>query len=159
MNTYEKIIQLIKDNNLSYKEIRHDPVRTSEEAAQIRGDVSLSQGAKALITKCRDNINNKYFMMIVVPGDKRFNSKKVKALCSLKDITFAAEQEVIEITSGVVPGGVPPFGNLFNIKTIVEETLLNYEEIAFNAGDRSISIIMKSQDWRSLVNPVVLSIC
>lgn len=100
----------------------------------------------------------KYFSMLVVPGDKRFNIDKVKELLNAKDIRFATEGEVKEIAGGVELGGVPPFGNLFGLKVIVDKSLFNIEKIIFNAGDRRFSIAMKSKDYKTLVNPELESI-
>ena len=167
MATYNKIIKLLTKNNIQYKEFRHEPVKTSAEAALVRDDISIEQGAKALIVSYKKNLelspplNNsklpvdKSFAMIVVPGDRRFDSKKVRKILGVSKLSFASEQEVFDITNGVIPGGVPPFGNIFGIKTIVEQSLLNHDQIAFNAGDRAISIVMGSQDWLNLVNPEV----
>ncbi len=155
MNTYEKINQLLKDNNISYKEFRHEPVRTSEEAAKVRGDISITQGAKALIVKYKNKDKVYEFAMVIVPGDQRFDSKKVRGILGINKLSFATADEVFQITNGVIPGGVPPFGNLFGIKMIAEKTLLNNDEIAFNAGDRSISILMNSKNWLILCNPQI----
>lgn len=153
MSTYQKIIDLLAQNKTPYKELRHKPVVTSEEAFKVRSDISLSQGAKALIVRCKSRDQKKFFVMLVLPGDKRFNSKKLKNLISANSITFASEEEVFSITNGVLPGGVPPFGSIFNLKTYVDYSLLVNSEIAFNAGDRSISIVMKTVDWLNLETP------
>lgn len=153
MSAYEKIIRLLKQHNIEYLEYRHEPVRTSEEAVKTRPGISLSQGAKALIVKCIPKTGELFFVMLVLPGDKRFDSKKVKKLLKLKDVRFANENEVIKITDGVMPGGVPPFGKLFNILTIVDPGLLENEKIAFNAGDKSISLVMSAQDFVRIEKP------
>jgi Ala-tRNA(Pro) deacylase len=58
----------------------------------------------------------------------------------------------------VEPGGVPPFGNLFDLGVIADQELFGNEKIVFNAGDRRFSVAMKSEDYRQLANPVVASI-
>jgi Ala-tRNA(Pro) deacylase len=160
MSTYETIIKILNKNNISFKEFHHEPVRTSAEAAKVRPDIALSQGAKALIVKFKDKESQDYnFAMLVVPGDKRFDSKKVKSILNSKDVSFASEEEVIKITNGVVPGGVPPFGNIFDLRTIVDESLFENKEIAFNAGDKTISIVMSISDWSRVVMPEIKRIC
>jgi Ala-tRNA(Pro) deacylase len=46
--TFEKLKQLLVSNKIEFTELQHAAVRTSEEAAQIRG-VSLASGAKAML--------------------------------------------------------------------------------------------------------------
>ncbi len=142
---------------MAYETFEHEPVRTSEEAAKIRIGYSLKQGAKTVILRVKGG-GKKYFAMIVLPGDKRFNNQKVKKFFDAKDIRFATEKEVIGVTNGVLPGGVPPFGQLFGLKVVVDPGLLRNERIIFNAGDKRFSIAMKSKDYLSLVKPEVVDI-
>jgi len=195
MSEYHQTVARIKDmldeHAVSYLTYEHEPVRTSEEAAAIRPEYTLTQGAKALIVRIKqkgvrqssglsqevasnsdprkngDNLNSsskepkeeeKQFVQIVVPGDAKFDPKKVRQVLNAKDIRFATPAEVSEITNGVQPGGVPPFGNLFGLPMYVEETLLNNDEIIFNAGDRRVSIAMKSIDYLAVVKPTVVAI-
>ena len=96
--------------------------------------------------------------MLVMPGDVRFDSDKVKKLLGAKNLRFATEQEVFGITNGVLPGGVPPFGNLFDLEVFVDPLLLEHEKIIFNAGDRSFSIAIQSEDYVKLVGPKIVTI-
>ena len=88
-------------------------------------------------------------------GDKKFDSEKIKNQFGLTDIRFATEEEVKNLTGGVLPGGVPPFGNLFNFEVYADTDLLKNEKIVFNAGDKSFSIAMKSRDYIKLIKPIV----
>ncbi len=153
-----RIIEILKNNNSWFEAFEHEPVRTSEEAAKTRDGYSLHQGAKAIIIRVKRSASDKYFVMLVFPGDLRFDSDKVKKLFNAKDVRFATEEEVVNLTDGVQPGGVPPFGNLFGLEVVVDPILLKNEKIVFNAGDRSFSIGMKSADYRTLVSPKVQSI-
>ena len=149
------IVNLLKASSLWFETFEHEPVRTSEEAAKIRHGYSIQQGAKALIIKIYPD---ERFVMLVVPGNLKFDEKKVIALLEVRKLRFATEDEVLKITGGVEPGGVPPFGNLFNLETYVEEKLFENEKIIFNAGDKRFSVAMNSSDYRTLLNPKVASI-
>ncbi|HEY9583207.1 MAG TPA: YbaK/EbsC family protein [Candidatus Paceibacterota bacterium] len=149
-----EITKLLAQHNVLFKTFEHAPVSTSEEAARLRPEYSLHQGAKALIVKTKP----KGFLMLVVPGDMRFNESKVRLALDIREIRFAKESEVSEITGGVQVGGVPPFGNLFNLPVYVDKSVLENEEIIFNAGDRAYSIAMKSADYKNIVNPNVVEI-
>jgi Ala-tRNA(Pro) deacylase len=155
--TVGKIEALLTEKGITYKKFEHEPVRTSEEAAALRPDYTISQGAKALIIRVKKN-GEKSFTMIVVPGDKKFDSAKVKAFLGASDIRFATPEEVGEITGGVQLGGVPPFGTLWNLPVIADESLFQNQEIIFNAGDRSVSIAIPSSAYRDIVTPRVAAI-
>ena len=153
-----QILDLLERAKVWHETFEHEPVRTSEEAANLRDGFSLNQGAKAIIIRAKYSEADKKFLMLVVPGDVRFDSDKVKKLFKAKSIRFATETEVSEITGGVLPGGVPPFGDLFGLEVIVDPTLLENEKIIFNAGDRSFSIAMRSQDYIQLSQATVAQI-
>lgn len=127
----------------------HEPVFTSEQAAAVRG-VPLSSGAKALVVKTPDR-----FVMLVLPADRKLDSKKARAGLGVKSIRFATKEEVLELTS-LQPGSIPPFGSLFNLKTFVDSALGADESINFNAGDHAISIQMRYADYLSVEKPQVL---
>ena len=166
MSDYHPVVQQIKDlldeHGVAYKTFEHAAVRTSEEAAAIRPEYSLEQGAKALIVRVKrkgvPKEEEKQFVQVVVPGDAKFDVKKLKTLLNAKDIRFATPEEVSDITGGIVPGGVPPFGILFGLTVVVEESLLKHEEIIFNAGDRRYSIALRSEDYMQVVSPLVSTI-
>src|SRR5262249_23752970 len=101
----------------------------------IRG-VSLASGAKALVVKAGEA-----FVMLIIPADRKLDSKKARAAFGVKAIRFATKDEVLQLTS-LEPGSIPPFGSLFGLATYVDPALGENESINFNAGDHAISIQM-----------------
>jgi prolyl-tRNA editing enzyme YbaK/EbsC (Cys-tRNA(Pro) deacylase) len=154
---HKQIIDLLQQHNCWFEEFHHESVRTSHEAAAVRDGYMLQQGAKAIIIRTRTPNEGNVWVMLVVPGDQRFDGAKVKRVLGAKDIRFASEDEVEAVTAGIKPGGIPPFGNLFNLQVISDRSLYDHEKIIFNAG-RTSSIGMKSADFKKLVQPVVTNI-
>ena len=152
-----QIVEILKQNNFWFETFEHEPVRTSEEAAKVRHGYSIEQGAKALVVRTKTK-EEKIFIMLVLPAHLRLDTKKARQYLQTKDLRFATEEEVEQITNGVQVGGVPPFGNLFNLKTITDPKLFENEKIVFNAGDRRYSVAMLSQDYKNLVNPTITDI-
>ncbi len=154
MELFERIIALLDGNKIEYKLLKHEPVYTSEQAAAARTDVSLHQGAKAMVVKYqRLNIKDqKEFIMCVLPGDKRIDFKKIRKVLNIADATLASPEEV-ERVIGVKVGAVSPFGNLSGLKVLLDESICDNEEIVFNAGDHSKSVKMKLSDYLCVVNP------
>ena len=153
-----KIIELLDHHHFWYQTFEHQPVRTSQEAATIRTGYTLHQGTKAMIARIKISNTNKKFVMLVFPADLNFDTKKIKQIFGAKDIRLATEQELSQLTNGIEPGGVPPFGTLFSLEVYADPTVLGNEKIIFNAGDRRFSIAINSTDYQNLVNPTVTSI-
>lgn len=150
-----KILTLLTTKNCWHETFQHEAVRTSEEAARTRPGYTLHQGAKAMIVRIK--IPQPKFVMLVLPADLRFDNTKVKSFLGAKDLRFASEEEIAELTGGVQPGAVPPFGNFFGLEVVADPGLFENEKIVFNAGDRCFSVAMKSEDYKQLVAPQITS--
>ena len=88
-------------------------------------------------------------MQVVLPGSRRVDNARVRALLGTRTLRFATPEELLALT-GCVPGAVPPFGNLFGLPVLVDAALAAREEIAFNAGSNDVSIVMAAADFLRL---------
>lgn len=147
-NIFEVIKGLLEEKKINYQIKNHPPTHTSEESALHRKE-PLKIGVKAMILK-----TDQEFVMLVIPGDRKIDSKKVKDIFNSKSLRFASKEELWEITS-LVPGAIPPFGSLFNLPMLVDKALLEEEYMAFNAGSLEKSIKMKTKDYVEIVKPKV----
>jgi len=111
-----------------------------------------------MILRVKNNESDKRFAMLVLPGDLKFNNSKVKKLLQVKDIRFATIEEINKITDGIQIGGVPPFGNLFDLEVIADKKLFDNKIIIFNAGDRKYSLAIKTEDYIKIVNLIIADI-
>ncbi|MFL5691770.1 MAG: YbaK/EbsC family protein [Ktedonobacteraceae bacterium] len=148
MTVFEKIINLLESKHVAYKLTEHAPVRTSEEAARIRG-VPLKTGAKAMIARCKDD-----YYLLVLPADKQIDWKRLRSILQVRDIRLATAEEAEQVAQ-VQMGSVPPFGNVLGLPTYFDQGLFENEVVNFNPGSITHSIAMRSADLRTLVTPVV----
>jgi len=145
---FEKIIKLLKENKVNYQLFEHEPVFTSEQASKVR-NIKMCQGAKAIIFSADGKP-----ILVVVPGDRRVDTKIFKKLYNIKDLRLLTADEVKELTNLEI-GAIPPFGNVMNLTTYVDNSVFENEEIVFNAGAHTKSILMKSKDFQELAKPIV----
>ncbi len=145
-SVFNRLSELLQRNDVQFNELRHEPVFTSQEAAQVRG-TSLASGAKALICKLDDR-----FVMFVLPADRKLDSKAARKWFKARNMRFASPEEVLEMT-GLKPGSIPPFGSLFKLKTYCDECLGEESVINFNAGDHAISISMTFAEYMRVESP------
>lgn len=143
-----RIEELLIAHGVSYQVLHHEPVFTSQQAAEVRG-TPLSSGAKALICKGDDE-----WVLFVMPADLRLASKAVRRTRGWRKLRFATREEVAGLT-GLQPGAIPPFGGLFDLPTLCDERLSENESINFNAGDHSISISMAYDDYLAVEGPTL----
>lgn len=145
MDVYSEIIRILDNNKVWYEASMHAAVRTSQEAAAIRG-VDIKTGAKAMVIRSEGN----FFMFCLSAADK-VDFKAVRRILGTDSVSLATPEEVLAVTHCVV-GCVPPFGStLFGMKTFVDRNLLLIPEINFSAGRLTHSIRMKTEDWKRIV--------
>lgn len=145
----ERLEQWLTAEGARFRLLEHAPVFTSAEAARVRG-TPIESGAKALVLLAADAP-----VQVVLPGRRRVDNAKVRAILGTRTLRFATPEELLALT-GCVPGAVPPFGNLFGLPVLVDAALAVREEIAFNAGSNSASIIMAGADFLRLSGARVL---
>lgn len=144
----ERLVAYLRENGARFRTLEHEPVRTSEEAAQVRG-TPLEQGAKALVFRADGDV-----VLLVLPADRRVDSKAFKRTFGIKNLQMISADELCERT-GLEQGAVPPFGRLLGFRTYVDERLLDLPQISFNAGSRTFSVILDVADYRRLTDPIV----
>lgn len=149
-----QIIEFLKKNKVSFTETEHEPVFTSEQAARARG-VPISQGMKTLLLK---SSQQKRFFLVVLPGDKKLDSAKIRKLLGLKRLSFASAEEVEQVM-GCEVGGCYPFGNLLGLPTYADACLAKNKKVCFNPGSHTHSLEMDWQDFCSLVKPKIVEAC
>jgi prolyl-tRNA editing enzyme YbaK/EbsC (Cys-tRNA(Pro) deacylase) len=147
-NVFQKIKALLDQHAIPYRHIHHQPTHTSEQSARARGE-STRIGGKTLVVKIEDE-----FRLFVLSAARKMDSHAMKKHLGVKRTRFATRQELKELT-GCVPGCVPPFGPpILDLELYLDRSILENERIAFNAGSLTDSIIMKVEDYLSLVDPV-----
>lgn len=148
-DTLERIRALLNAAEVDFREVEHEPTRTSEESAAARGE-ALNVGAKALLLQTGDA-----FRLFVLPADRKLDSGAIRRKLGIRKTRFATLDELHELV-GLVPGSVPPFGEPILPFELFADELVGSEtnKVAFNAGSLRNSIIMAASDWESVARPV-----
>ncbi len=146
---FQKIKYWLNSKSIEFREVHHKPARTSEESAKARGE-DISIGGKALILKINDS-----FKIFVLSASKKLDSAIIKKYFNIKRIRFANRDELMDLT-GLEPGYVPPFGKpIIDLELYVDNSIVNNQKIAFNAGSPTDSIIMSVKDYLELTQPKI----
>ncbi|MBM81495.1 MAG: hypothetical protein CMJ78_13015 [Planctomycetaceae bacterium] len=155
----QSIRELLVKENIEFRELHHEPTRTSEDSARARGE-DLRIGGKALLMKIA-----KQFSLFVLPADRRVDSFLIRSRLGTRKMRFANADELFDLTksvndrdqqlTGLVPGSVPPFGQpVLPFDLYVDSGICENERIAFNAGSLTDSVIMKVEDYLRIARPL-----
>ena len=150
-SVFDRLQLMLTQSGVPFTVLRHEQVFTSEQAAAVRG-TSLASGAKALIIKAGDR-----FALLVLPADRKLDSRQARTVLGVKAIRFATKDEVKDLT-GLEPGSIPPFGSLFALPTYCDPALAANPSINFNAGDHAISVQMSYTDFHSVEKPAITTL-
>jgi len=148
-NIRNEIIRLLKHHDYSFKHMVHEPTPTSEDSARMRG-TSLNEGVKALILRGK---NSKKNYQVNIPAHLKADMKAIGEAVGEK-CEFETP-EVIKERFGLIVGGVPPFGSLLNLETFFDEGIAQQNQVSFNCGLATESLVVNAKDLVALVQPKI----
>jgi len=106
--------------------------------------------AKVVIVKVDER-----FVMAVLPASWQVDLHRLREIFMTHHVRLATEDEVKDLFPDCEVGAMPPFGILYGLPVYVDRSLIEDEEIVFQAGTHSEAIRMRYADFAALVLPVV----
>jgi len=146
----KKLTEYLDRNKIEYIVIRHSLAYNAQRIAATT-HIPGKELAKTVIVK----IDGK-MAMAVLPASYMINMRLLRETTGARKVELASEMEFKDRFPSCEVGAMPPFGNLYDMEVFVAESLIDDEEICFNAGSHVELIRMAYADFERLVDPVVL---
>jgi Ala-tRNA(Pro) deacylase len=143
----QKLKEFLEEKHIKYVSISHSTAYTAQEVA-ASAHVPGKEMAKTVMVK----IDGK-MAMAVLPANYQIDFNKLRELAGSKNVELASEEEFKYMFPDCEIGAMPPFGNLYDMKVYVAESLAEDEEIDFNACTHRELIRIKYKDFEKLVKP------
>ncbi len=105
-----------------------DSTRTAQEAADAVG-CKVGQIAKSLVFRGK---NSDEPLLVIASGANRVNEKRLGEYAG--EAVVKPDAEYVLAKTGYAIGGIPPVGHLQELKCLIDEDILGYEEIWAAAG-------------------------
>lgn len=102
------------------------------------------------------NADSKYWM-VVVPANDSVDGRELQRALQVKRVDVVTKEDLETIIPDCEAGAIPPFGNLYGFPVIVEKSISENDEIAFNACSSTDFIVMKYKDYHRLAKPIIAS--
>jgi Ala-tRNA(Pro) deacylase len=150
-DAYTQLIELLESNGVKFRLIDHAPEGRTEIVSPMRGN-ALKQAAKCILLMVKIGKKVTRFVLGVVPGDARVDLNAVKTLLGGTYISFASA-DIAERLAGSVAGTILPFSFHPELELIVDPSLLENEELYFNAARLDRSITLASRDYAAIAKP------
>jgi len=145
-----KLQEYLDSQHVRYVSVKHSPAFTAQEIA-ASAHIPGKDIAKTIVVKLDGEM-----ALVVLPAPKMVRMNHLRAEMGVGQAELASEEEFKGRFPDCEVGAMPPFGNLYEMGTLVEESLARDGEIAFNAGTHTELIRMAYSDFERLVRPKVL---
>ena len=147
-----KTDQYLREQGVAFEHHTHSPVYTAQELA-AEEHVPGRDVAKTVIVKADGR-----YVMCVLPACYKLDLAKVGEALDSQRCRLAEESEMAELFPDSEIGAEPPFGNLYDMPTLVDEHLAAESRILFPAGSHRDAIEMGYDDYARLVGPRVADV-
>lgn len=145
-----RVLQFLDKSKVKYEVNKHKPVFTAQNLAAVAHEPG-KYVAKPVIVRA-DGKN----LMCVLSASHKIDLRSLKEQLKAKTIELVNEKDIGKIFDDCELGAEPPFGNLYDLPTIIDKALENDDHIMFQAGTHEKAIRMSMDDYRRLVAPKVL---
>ena len=135
---------------LSYRLIRHGPVRSLAEAAQARG-VTPAAVVKTLVVR-RDDDN---YLFALVPGDRTISWPKLRAVVGERRLSMP-DAEQARAATGYERGTITPFGSTRAWPVYADDRIDG--EITLGAGAHGVAVAVDAKAALAALAAVVADI-
>ncbi len=147
MSIPAKIKNYLTKNKLKFEIIKHKTVFTAYDLAQTT-QLKLNQIGKTLFVKA-----DKDYYLILLPGNRRLNIPKLKKILKAKKVSIVKEKEMAKELK-IKPGAITPFGSLYKVGVVVDNSLTKVTDALFGAGSFTESLRIKLKDYLKMEEPV-----
>jgi Ala-tRNA(Pro) deacylase len=148
----EKLRVFLDQHDAEYTHTVHSLAYTAREVASVE-HLPPREVAKVVV------VSGDYgYHMLVIPASRLVDFQEVRDELGLTHARLATEHELAELFPDCELGAMPPFGNLYEMPVSLDSGLASEPEIAFNAGSHRDVIHMRTDEYRRLANPKVVTL-
>jgi len=145
-----RVTEFLDKSAVSYEVSEHPPAFTAQQMAAVEHEPG-QYVAKPVIVKADGE-----YLMCVLSACYKIDLGALKDQLGARSVELADEKEIGALFPDCDLGAEPPFGNLYDLPTLMDEALQEDDHITFQAGTHDKAIRMSMDDYRKLVQPKVL---
>jgi Ala-tRNA(Pro) deacylase len=145
MNVQSYLDQL----GINYRVMHHPIAYTAQDLAaaeHVRGNKVI----KPVIVRADGE-----FVMCALPAPYKIDLEELKTQLAASDVSIADEQQLSMLFPECDLGAEPPIGRMFNMPTLMDESVMSGDQVIFQAGTHEDAVMMSLADYRRAAMPEV----
>ncbi|MBN1844805.1 MAG: YbaK/EbsC family protein, partial [Sedimentisphaerales bacterium] len=145
-----QITEYLDQNGVKYEICAHRAVFTAQQMA-AEEHVPGRDVAKPVIVQADGT-----YYMCVLPACCKVDLELLRGALGAAEATLIGEKEMARLFPDCELGAEPPFGSLFDMPTLMDDTLGQDGYIVFQAGSHEKAVRLALKDYQKLAHPQVL---
>ena len=146
-----RVYDFLDSLEISYQRVDHEPAMTMEACLEI--DQILNATTCKNLLLC--NRQKTAFYLLLMPGDKIFQTKELSAQLGVSRLSFASA-EAMEEYLDITPGSLSVMGLMndkdFHVNLVIDNAVLQGDYIGFHPCINTTSLRLKTSD---LINKII----
>lgn len=144
----QKVQDVLNQNKIKYITIEHSPACTEQELSDYKSMLGME-----LIEAVIVEIEHHQKAMVVIPASLAINLGSLQKALGTTQVRLIDRQEASQLFPGCEYGTIPPFGNIYQMETILAQDLLQNQEISCYLGSYRHLLRMEYREYEKLIKP------
>ncbi|MFH2218337.1 MAG: aminoacyl-tRNA deacylase [Pseudomonadota bacterium] len=136
-----RAIRYLKQKEILFEVVTYAHEEKGAEYAARAVGFPVERTIKTLVV----DLGQKKYAFVLMPGDRQLNLKQLAGACSVKKAAMVDAETARRLT-GYQVGGISPFGSRQPLPVAMEESLLAFDRVLINAGQRGTMVMMSPGD-------------
>ena len=142
-----RLDEFLSSRQVPFTRLPHRPAYTANRVAQTL-HVPGNEMAKSVLVRTGHG-----HALAVLPSTYQVDLELLRRDLGEEQVGLATEDEVARAFPDCERGAVPPFGSIYNLPTVVDESLTADEEIVFEGQSHEEAIRMTFRDYVAVEHP------
>ncbi len=145
------IEQYLTNKGVWFEMILHRPTFTAQATGRAM-HVPTTEVAKGVLIKADG------YVLAVVPAYSHVDLVAIREVLDADDVVLVHESELMNHFPDCELGAIPPFGSLYGMRTVVDDSLSHQPEIIFCGNRHREAFRMQYHEFREIERPQIAAI-
>lgn len=141
-----QISQFLNQQHVEFDSLVHPPAFSAQRRASLL-QISGRLVAKSVLLCSRDG-----YSLAILPATHRIDFDQLSEQIG-SQFRLARDIEIAELFQDCEWGVVPPFGKLYSIPVLLDDSISSEDQLVFEGQDHLHAIRMRCEDFERLENP------